>query len=325
MIAIRIEDLQKNYVKRKTGEVTAAVKDLRLEIKKGEIIGLLGPNGAGKTSTIKMICGLIRPNHGEVYIFGEPVHERKSKTAKYISAVLEGNRNLYWRLSVEENLEYFAGNRGIPRKSIQDRIDQLLERFDLKDKRKELVHSLSRGMQQKLAIAVALLADTEIILLDEPTLGLDVETGYEVRKIIKEIAQEEEKTLIISSHDMPVIEDVCERVIIINKGELVTDERTENLLGLFDTKFYRLKLGEGLTDNQESRLKEKFPLAVYKPLAGGEASIEVNLQDSEEIYSLFDILKENGSPIVEIKHEENLLEQVFLNIVKGGEGHVATT
>src|SRR5690625_5377519 len=135
-------------------------------------------------------------------------------------------------------MEYFAGNRGIKRKEIQGEIKKLLNRFELIDKRNELVHSLSRGMQQKLAIAVALLAETEIILLDEPTLGLDVEISYEVRKLIREIAEKENRTVIISSHDMPVIEDLCERVIIISKGEIITDDRVENLLELFETEFY---------------------------------------------------------------------------------------
>jgi|SRR5690625_529494 len=324
MVAIVVENLHKHYTQRKSKEVTKAVKNVSFQIKKGEIVGLLGPNGAGKTTTIKMICGLIKPNGGDIYIFGEGVHEKGSNTAKYISAVLEGNRNLYWRLSVQENMEYFAGNRGIPRKEIQVEITRLLERFGLVEKRNELVHSLSRGMQQKLAIAVALLANTEIILLDEPTLGLDVEISYEVRKLIQEIAEEEKRTVIISSHDMPVIEDVCERVIIIHKGEIVTDERIENLLQLFDMKFYTLQLEKQLTEEQEIELKKNFPLAIYQ-VSEQNISVQVNLHYSEEIYSLFDILKINETPILEIKHEKDPLEQIFLNIVKGEEGNVATT
>lgn len=323
MKAISVKNLHKHYVQRKTGKVVEAVKNLSFQINKGEVIGLLGPNGAGKTTTIKMICGLIKPGDGDIYIFGESVDGKGSNTAKYISAVLEGNRNLYWRLSVQENMEYFAGNRGISRKQIQGEIAELLDRFDLTEKRNELVHSLSRGMQQKLAIAVALSANTEIILLDEPTLGLDVEISYEVRKIIKEIAEKEKRTIIISSHDMPVIEDVCERVIIINKGEIVTDERTENLLKLFDTKFYTVQLEEEITKEQELELSKIFPLAVYD-VAEQNISLQVNLNYSEEIYSLFDILKINETPILEIKQENNPLEQVFLNIVKGEESNVAT-
>src|SRR5690625_4387107 len=140
-----------------------------------------------------MICGLIQPDDGDIQILGKDALDKRAKTNQYISAVLEGNRNLYWRLTVQENMEYFAGNRGIPRKKIRPKIDELLHKFELTEKRHELVYSLSRGMQQKLAIAVALLPDTDIILLDEPTLGLDVEIGYEVRKLLTEIAEEEQR------------------------------------------------------------------------------------------------------------------------------------
>src|SRR5690625_22384 len=146
--AIRVRNLQKHYKERKTKNVIKAVHNISFDIRKGEIIGLLGPNGAGKTTTIKMICGLIQPDDGDIQILGKDALDKRAKTNQYISAVLEGNRNLYWRLTVQENMEYFAGNRGIKRKDIQGEIKKLLNRFELIDKRNELVHSLSRGMQR---------------------------------------------------------------------------------------------------------------------------------------------------------------------------------
>jgi len=164
-------------------------------------VSLLGPNGAGKTSTIKMLCDLLDADAGSIHIIGLDISKKRLKALEHISAVLEGNRNLYWRLTVRENLEYFAGNRGYSRKQIADQADKLLEQFNLKEKENELVNGLSRGMQQKLAIAVAPLANTEVILLDEPTLGLDVEVSYELRNILETIVKEEKRTFIISSHD----------------------------------------------------------------------------------------------------------------------------
>lgn len=323
MQAIRVRNLQKHYKERKTKNVIKAVHNISFDIRKGEIIGLLGPNGAGKTTTIKMICGLINPDGGDIQILGKDALDKRAKTNQYISAVLEGNRNLYWRLTVQENMEYFAGNRGIKRKDIQGEIKKLLNRFELIDKRNELVHSLSRGMQQKLAIAVALLAKTEIILLDEPTLGLDVEISYEVRKLIREIAEKENRTVIISSHDMPVIEDLCERVIIINKGEIITDDRVENLLELFETEFYTVEIAKVLTHEQQEQLQKIFPHSVYEEQEQG-ASIQIHLTDSEQIYVLFDILKLDQTPIIRLRHEDTPFEQVFLNLVQGGDEYVAT-
>ncbi|HLS35797.1 MAG TPA: ABC transporter ATP-binding protein [Bacillota bacterium] len=323
MQAIRVRNLQKHYKERKTKNVIKAVHNISFDIQKGEIIGLLGPNGAGKTTTIKMICGLINPDGGDIQILGKDALDKRAKTNQYISAVLEGNRNLYWRLTVQENMEYFAGNRGIKRKDIQEEIEKLLKRFELIDKRNELVHSLSRGMQQKLAIAVALLAKTEIILLDEPTLGLDVEISYEVRKLIREIAEKENRTVIISSHDMPVIEDLCERVIIVNKGEIITDDRVENLLELFETEFYTVEIAKVLTHEQQEQLQKIFPHSVYEEQEQG-ASIQIHLTDSEQIYVLFDILKLDQTPIIRLRHEDTPFEQVFLNLVQGGDEYVAT-
>ena len=216
---IEARHLMKSYKKRKSKEYIQAVNDISFTVNKGEIVGLLGPNGAGKTTTIKMICGLLIPDAGTITINGMDNREKRLGALRHISAVLEGNRNLYWRLTVRENLEYFAGNRGASRKDVAQQIEVLLTSFHLKEKEHELVNRLSRGMQQKLAIAVAMLADSDVILLDEPTLGLDVETGYEVRELLRTIVDEYNRTIIISSHDMNVIQELCDRTVIINDGK----------------------------------------------------------------------------------------------------------
>lgn len=313
---IEVHGIQKRYVKRKTKEVVTAVNDVSFDVHRGEVLGLLGPNGAGKTSTIKMICGLLKPDEGSIFINGLDIHKKRLKALTHISAVLEGNRNLYWRLTVRENLEYFAGNRGHSRKDVAPQIEKLLEQFSLKEKEHELVQGLSRGMQQKLAIAVALLANTDVILLDEPTLGLDVEISYELRESLKKIVREEQRTIIISSHDMPVVQELCDRTIIINKGTVVVDEKVENLLNLFETKAYSVTLGKALSAAQKKKLTTIFPLSKYResPL---QTLVEVNLERSEDIYLLFDIFKEEGTPVESIDRTTIDFEQVFLQIVKG--------
>ena len=313
---IEVRGVQKQYVKRKTKEVVTAVNDVSFDVHRGEVLGLLGPNGAGKTSTIKMICGLLKPDEGSIFINGLDIQKKRLKALKHISAVLEGNRNLYWRLTVRENLEYFAGNRGYSRKEVAVQIEKLLEQFGLKEKEHELVQGLSRGMQQKLAIAVALLANTEVILLDEPTLGLDVEISYELRESLKKIVKEEHRTIIISSHDMPVVQELCDRTIIINKGTVVVDEKVENLLNLFETKAYSITIGKPLSAAQKKKLTSIFPMSKYTE-SSIHPFVEVNLERSEDIYLLFDIFKEEGTPVESIDRSTIDFEQVFLQIVKG--------
>ncbi|WP_096155579.1 ABC transporter ATP-binding protein [Bacillus sp. FJAT-45066] len=313
---IEVRDISKKYVKRKTKEVITAVNNISFDVHRGEVLGLLGPNGAGKTSTIKMICGLLQTDTGSIHINGLSIGKKRLKALKHISAVLEGNRNLYWRLTVRENLEYFAGNRGSSRKEVASQVEKLLEQFGLKEKETELVQGLSRGMQQKLAIAVALLANTEVILLDEPTLGLDVEVSYELREILKRIVKEEKRTIIISSHDMPVVQELCDRTIIINKGTVVVDEKVENLMKLFETKAYSIKLGEVLSTSQRKKLEINFPLSTYTENSH-QTVVEVNLERSEDIYNLFDIFKEEGTLVESIDRTTIDFEQVFMQIVKG--------
>ncbi|WP_186578824.1 ABC transporter ATP-binding protein [Aquibacillus kalidii] len=317
---VKVRNVEKAYRKRKSKEMIQAVNSISFDVYKGEIVGLLGPNGAGKTTTIKMICGLLKPDSGSISINSIDTDSHRLKALTHISAVLEGNRNLYWRLSVRENMEYFAGNRGISRKEVAPLINDLLDKFHLKSKEHELVNRLSRGMQQKLAIAVAMLAESDVILLDEPTLGLDVETGYEVRTILKNIVKEYNRTIIISSHDMDVIQDICERTIIINHGSIVTDDRVENLLKLFEVRSYTVSLGGLLSSMQQQLLTQKFPNHTYVS-DSYQSTLEIDLLKSEEIYDLFDILKLQATPVESIDRQTVNFEQIFMKIVKGEKTH----
>lgn len=313
---IEINNLTKSYRKRKSKEVIQAVKNVAFNVYKGEILGLLGPNGAGKTTTIKLICGLLYPDSGEIKIKGIPNTVSRLESLQHISAVLEGNRNLYWRLTVRENLEYFAGNRGRSRKEVKKEIDELLQMFRLKDKENELVNRLSRGMQQKLAIAVAMLANTEVLLLDEPTLGLDVQTGLEVREILKSIVKNYHRTIIISSHDMDVIQDICNRTVIINQGTVVIDQRVDELIKLFEVRSYRLTLTEPLSLDQQKAISARFPANEYVE-DQAHSYLTVQLEKSEDIYQIFQVLQLNRTPIDSIDRKAIRFDEVFLKIIQG--------
>lgn len=317
---IEVSHIKKAYKKRRQKDYVHAVNDISFQVYRGEILGLLGPNGAGKTTTIKMICGLLRPDSGSITINGVNILGKRLKALKHISAVLEGNRNLYWRLTVRENLEYFAGNRGQSRQQSYGRIEELLEQFNLKDKEKELVNRLSRGMQQKLAIAVALLAESDVILLDEPTLGIDIETGYEVRQLLKDIVAKNNCTIIISSHDMDVIQDLCERTVIINQGRVITDDRVDNLMRLFAVRSYTVTLGEQLTLRQHDLLKQEFTHYNYCS-ESIQPTLEIDLAKSKDIYKLFDIFKIENTIVETIDRRNVNFEQIFMKILKGENGN----
>ena len=311
---------------------TKAVDGVSFSVQRGEIVGLLGANGAGKTTTIKMMCGLIHPDAGSVTIASYDTMRQRRQVMRHISAVLEGNRNLYWRLSVRENLDYFAGNRGHSAAAVRRKRDELIARFSLTSKADTIVSNLSRGMQQKLAIAVALLADTETLVLDEPTLGLDVETGHEVRALLEEIAADG-KTVLLSSHDMPVVQSVCRRAIIISGGKVVTDDSVENLLRLFQVRAFTVRLMEPLGAGQRLELRTAFNVAV----SDDARAFDVEFTSNHDLYRLLDLLRATDAEVDSIERTSVQFEQVFRRLVNGessgtlaggtpvtlGEAHVA--
>ena len=312
---LKVESLTKVYNRRR-GKETVAVDDISFSVGKNEVVGLLGPNGAGKTTTIKCICTLIGPTKGTISVNGTDAVKNARAVLQKVTAVLEGNRNIYWRLSVRENLEFFAGLQGIPLRRVRSYIDELIELFQLKEKEKTPARKLSRGMQQKLAVACALVKRTDILLLDEPTLGLDVEISHELRFALKEMAQRGERTIILSSHDMNVVQDICERVIIINDGRIVTDDKVDNLLKLFQASAYRFEIEAQLSDLQRRRLQERFKLLKIND-TDHYTEIEAELEDGNHIYEIMDILKAGNSRIKSIDRKDPNMEEVFLHIVKG--------
>ncbi|MBK5079698.1 ABC transporter ATP-binding protein [Streptococcus sp. 22.1] len=220
-MVINIKNLKRSFLVRETRENFEALKGISFSINRGEVFGLLGPNGAGKSTTIKILSTMLLPTSGEVEISGFDIYKDEQQIRERINFIFGGERSLYFRLSAEDNLFYFADLYKIPRKKQLILIPDLLKQVGLNSVAKRRVETFSKGMKQRLQIARALLNDPEIIFLDEPSIGLDPVGALELRNIIKELAKNG-KTILLTTHYMAEAEELCDRIAIINQGEIVT-------------------------------------------------------------------------------------------------------
>jgi ABC-2 type transport system ATP-binding protein len=307
MKVLEVYHLQKTY--RQGGKQVQAVVDVSLTLAAGEILAFLGPNGAGKTTTIKIIAGLIRPDAGSVRILGRDPHTEPGALAQ-VGAVLEGNRNLYWRLTPLQNLEYFGVLRGLSPKAARQRGLELLETLGLGEKGEVAVQTLSRGMQQKVAIAVALLHQPALLLLDEPTLGLDVEAAQAVRSLIRQIAASG-RAILLTTHQLDVAEALSNQVAVIERGTILVQAPTQELIRQFASAAgtYRIELEQELDPSRAERLAQQ----------GVEILSSHQLRfrgSSEALYQVLEILK--PLPLLSVKREEADLNHIFLKLLKRG-------
>ncbi len=307
--AIQLQGLRKVYRQRNNGAI-AAVQDLSLSVPAGQMFGFLGPNGAGKTTTIKMICGLVKPTAGTVWVNGHDVWRRRSAAMRQIGAVLEGTRNVHWTLSAWDNLLYFGHLKGMWGKVLSTRSEQWLRDLDLWDRRNDLVRTFSRGMQQKVALACALIADPPILLLDEPTLGLDVQAARAVKEIVRRLAREQGKTVVLTTHQLDMAEALCDRVAIISKGHVIADRPVGELLALFRTEYYRIRVQGSLSD---------VPALLLDQLGAEEENGNVTLsgpiQDHKTFYAILVRLGNAGLPLLSAARVEPNLEEIFVRLL----------
>ncbi|MXQ53568.1 ATP-binding cassette domain-containing protein [Shimazuella alba] len=205
-----------------------AVKDISFQIKKGDVVGLLGENGAGKTTLLRMISTIMQPSEGNIYIDGINIHKEPMKIKGKIGVLFGSETGLYDRLSTRENLAYFAKLHGLSKHETQTRIDYLSVRFGMKEYLDRRVGAFSKGMRQKVTIARTLIHDPEIILLDEPTTGLDITSANMFRELIHQL-RKEGKTIIFSSHIMEEVKQLCQSIVMIHRGQMIYNGTTEDL------------------------------------------------------------------------------------------------
>jgi ABC-2 type transport system ATP-binding protein len=314
--AVSVRELTKVYG---SGEdAVRAVDGVSFDVEPGTAVGVLGPNGAGKTTTIKSLLGLVVPTAGTASVSGVDVAENPSAAYRHVGAMLEGARNTYWRLTVRENLRFFAALAGQRPSNLRERHDELLAQFDLMERADTAVRELSRGMQQTVSLASTLARDAEVVCLDEPTLGLDVESSLELRRELRRLVEEEGLTVLLSSHDMDVIEDVCDRVVIMNEGEIIADDTVDELLELFHTQAYEVTVTEGVPADVRERLSTDYGASGFEP-RGDRERFEVSVT-GDEFYGLVDDLRTAGVTVHEFAAVEPDLEDVFIQLTNERDG-----
>ena len=289
-----------------------AVNDLTLNVKKGEIYGFLGPNGAGKTTTILMLLGIMKPTKGEISLFDRPLYEDYFNIKKKIGVVSE-KQYLYKEMTPFEYLDFFADFYRV--KNRKKRIKELLEWVNLSGVQDKKLKQFSRGMQQKVGIARALLHNPEILILDEPISGLDPMGIKEVRDMIEE-QKRLGKTIFISSHLLSEVEKICDRVGIINKGVLLAEDKMENL---------KMRLSNEIEIEIEVELKKVIP-EVIKVLSSldfvNKVTQEKNLlvvkvkTDRDHRDELVKTISSEGGAILGLKLREMSLEEAFITITQ---------
>jgi ABC-2 type transport system ATP-binding protein len=242
---IQVEGLTKTYGFRR------AIEDLNFHAERGEILGFLGPNGAGKTTTMRILCGYMPPSSGKASVAGFDVVDDSIEVRRRVGYLPE-TVPLYPDMSVYEYLKFMADLRHLP--EAEDRVDDVLEVVHMTDRADGYISNLSKGMRQRIGLAQALLHEPEVLILDEPTIGLDPAQIRDVRSLIQEIGRE--RTVLLSTHILSEAQQICDRVLIINKGRIVAEDTPERLQGrLTGARRFALRV-RGDTDGLENVVKE---------------------------------------------------------------------
>lgn len=305
------------FAKKEPKAMFTAVNGVDLQIERGEIFGLLGPNGAGKSTTIRMLCTLLEPTSGTAQVNGFDIVKQANDVRRSLGTVLAGERSIYWKLTGRENLEYFAALYHIPPAIAEKRVEELIERMEIKDRSNELVEKYSTGMRQRIAIAKALLARPPILLLDEPTLGLDPQAARRVRELIAELKQEGH-TILLTTHYMEEADQLSDRIGIIDTGKVIALDTPEGLKRRIDQKeVIRLEV-TGWHAEIAARLKSISGVENITTHQQGEADLwEVNLHAQNSRAALPRIVEHisgNGTRLVNMNVVKPSLEDVFIHL-----------
>ncbi len=304
---IRIENLSKQYGTQK------AVDNISFEVKTGEILGFLGPNGAGKTTTMKMITSYIALGAGDIIIGGQSVKENAEEIKKHMGYLPEHNP-LYLDMPVIDYLAFCAALQGVPKKQINERIRQMVRVCGLNAEKHKKIGELSKGYRQRVGLAQAMIHDPEILILDEPTTGLDPNQIVEIRKLIRELG--EEKTVILSTHILPEVEATCDRILIINKGKIVADGTADTLRKQAQgQEIVKVKIEETAPEPAMEALKKLRSVSAVKYANAQQNRFEIQSKPhATATRDIFKLCVEKGWVLTEMTPIETKLEDIFRDL-----------
>ncbi len=293
-----------------------AVNDLNFTIDKGKVYGFLGPNGAGKSTTMNIITGCLGATEGEVLIDGHSITEEPMQ-AKRLIGYLPEQPPVYMDMTPAEYLDFVARAKGIPAKERAQQIETVTEKTRIQDVRNRLIRNLSKGYRQRVGIAQALLGRPEIIILDEPTVGLDPAQIIEIRELIRELGKEH--TLVLSSHILSEVQAVCDAIMIISKGRLVASDTSENLTALF-AGTVTLNLDVRATEDAARKVLDTVPGIEDMALSAGDPGVthvQLKPEEGQDIReTLFFAFAKAGLPILSMTQNHASLEDVFLELTQ---------
>lgn len=307
--------IQVRNVTKKYGS-TIAVNDISFDVKDGEIVGFLGPNGAGKSTTMNMITGFIEPTKGQIIINGNDISKRPRKAKKEIGYMPE-NVPLYYELTAKEFVSYMAELKLVKRSERKKEVEKVLKETGLLDVQNKLIRNLSRGYKQRVSLAGALIGNPDVIILDEPTVGLDPKQITEIRELIKELGKKH--TVILSTHILSEVSQICEKVIIINKGRIIAIDTPENLEKATKEKNGISVIVEDPKGNMK-KLKEKIKEIdsvdfVKDNEDGTKQYVITTSSDIDLRKKLFEVLPKEEIVIFELKKTETTLEDAFIKLI----------
>jgi ABC-2 type transport system ATP-binding protein len=305
MFAIEIKNLSKTYRKKSVSK--EALKSINLEIKKGSFFGLLGPNGAGKSTIINILAGLVNKTSGEVKIAGIDI-EKNPQAAKFKIGIVPQELVLDPFFNVRETLEIYAGYYGI--KKSQRRTDEIIEALGLQDKAKAAPRSLSGGMRRRLLVAKALVHNPEILVLDEPTAGVDVELRNQLWTYVKKL-NADGTTILLTTHYLEEAEELCDEIAVINHGQVIAHDRKENLMKLLSSKELIISFSENIRPD----LVATLPQLKTKMLADDKISITYD-PEKIEVEKILRIISDSKIQIKDISTQQPDLEEIFKHLLR---------
>jgi ABC-2 type transport system ATP-binding protein len=294
-----------------------AIDNINFEIKEGEIIGFLGPNGAGKTTTMNMITGFIEPTQGEITINGYDIVKKAKIAKKQIGYMPEGIP-LYYELTVKEFITYMADLKMVDKKIKKEQIEKVIEELNLNEVKNKLIKNLSRGYKQRVSMAGALIGRPKVLVLDEPTVGLDPKQITEIRSLIKDLGKNH--TIILSSHILSEVSQICEKVIIINKGKIIAIDTPQNLENKAKKENCIIVTAED-PENKIEKITNQIEgvknIYLIKDNEDGTKQYSITSEEKQDIRKkIFEKYAKEKITIFELKKAETTLEDAFMKLIK---------